>query len=396
MAVTDVSELRKKRQQKRVLRFVKKLAVILAVAAAAAAVILTKDMWYPKLDGILTKIPTAENTSELAGGSFPISIDGGASYQLEGMDNAVAVLDDSHFIVYNYDGKEILSEQHTFANPILTVSSKKALIYDLGGTSFSLMSKYKTVYSKTTDSAILIAKLGSNDYTAVVTKDDKFLSKLMIYDGSGNNIFNYGSVERIIDVTFDSENSGCYITAIGSKGGVIVSKMLYYRFDRIDYDESGNPVPVWETDELETLAISVRLFGSENIIVFGDNMCAYYDLNGQLINYYEYGYTLSGYSSDGSLAALIFANSENRNTTLVTVDGQAGEITEVKLDYSANSVQVDGELVFVHSKDGIYAYSPLGELSSSVELESDYDDFRRIGSYIFLMGYDEINRIDFR
>lgn len=396
MAVTDVSDLKKKRQHKKFLRFLKKFAVILLIAAAAAAIILTKDLWYPKLDGILNKIPAAENTSELAGGKFPIAIDGGADYQLETMDNAVAVLDDSHFFVYDSDGKELYMSQHTLANPVLTVSSKKALIYDLGGTSFSLMSKYKTVYSKSTDSAILIARLSSNDCTAVVTKNDKFLSMLMIYDSSGKNIFNYGSVERIIDVTFNSDNSGCYITTVGSKDGVIVSKILYYRFDRIDYDALGNPVPVWETEELETLAVSVRLFGSEHIIMFGDSMCAYYDINGNFTNAYKYDYNLSGYDSEGNLAALIFSNAERRSTDIVSINGETGEIYEKILDYSAENVQISDGMVFVHERNGIYAYTPAGELYSSVSLDSDYDSFRRIGNYIFLMGYDEINRIDFR
>lgn len=397
MAVTDVSNLRKKRQHKKFIRFMKKFAVVIAVILLAAVVILTKNLWYPKLNGILNKIPAStENSSELAGGKFPISIDGGASYQLETLDNAFAVLDDSHLFVYDSEGKELYMAQHTMSNPILTVSSKKALIYDLGGTAFSLISKYKTVYSKTTDSAILIAKLSSNDSAAIVTKNDKFLSMLMIYDSNGNNIFNYGSVERIIDVTFNADSSGCYITTVGSKDGVIVSRIIYYKFDHIDYDDLGNPVPVWETSDLETLAVSVRLFGSDHIMMFGDNLCAYYDTDGVFVDAYQYDYTLSGYDSDGDLAALIFSNMERRSTDLVTIDGDTGEVTEVTLDYSAENIQVSDDMIFVHERNGIEAYTPACELYSSVSLESDYDDFRRIGSYIFLMGYDEINRIDFK
>lgn len=395
MAVTDVSILKKKRQQKKAARFIKKLVIVLLAVGAVFAVVLTKDMWYPKLDGILNKLPVSDSTPELAGGHFPISIDGGASYQLETMDGAVAVLDDSHFFVYNDDGKSLYTEQHTLANPIMTVSNKKALIYDLGGTSFSLMSKYKTIYTKTTDQPILIARLSSNDYAALVTKNDKFMSMLMIYDSNGKNIFNYGSVTRIIDVTFNSDNSGCYITTVGSADGVIVSNILYYKFDHIDYDELGNPVPVWQTENIETLPISVKLYGAENIIVFGDNMCAYYDINGSFVNSYSYDHTLSGYASDGNIAAMVFNNTERRSSDMVTIDCITGTINKTTLDYSAENIQVSDGYVFVQSRDGIIAYTPLGEVSASVELESDYEGFRRIHNYIFLMGYDQINRIDF-
>ncbi|MDE6763328.1 MAG: hypothetical protein K2J73_06585, partial [Oscillospiraceae bacterium] len=229
MAVTDVSMLRERRKKKKAAKLIKKLLIVLAAAAAVAALILTKNLWYPRLDGILTKIPTPENTSELAEGYFPLSIEGGARYQLKPIDGSLAVADDTHFFVYNADGKPVYTEQHTFAKPVITVGNKKALLYDLGGKSFGLYSKYKNVYNKTTDDPILIARIGSNDTAAIVTKSDKYPSALLVYDSSGKNIFNYRSVARIIDVTFNSDSSGCYITTIGVSGGLIVSKILYYK-----------------------------------------------------------------------------------------------------------------------------------------------------------------------
>lgn len=396
MAVTDVSNLKKKRQQKKFLRFLKKLVIFLIAAALVLAVILTKDMWYPKLNGILNRIPVTDNSSELAQGYFPLSIEGGASYQLETTDNAIAVLDDAHFVTYDLNGKKIFTAQHALAKPVLTVSGKKSLIYDLGGTTFTLMSKYKQIYSKTTDSAILLARLSSNDYAAVVTKSDKFLSMLMVYDKDGQNIFNYGSVERIIDVTFTADSSGCVITVLDSADGVIVSRMLYYRFDGIDEDALGNPIPVWQTDNIETLALSVRLFGEDKIILLGDTLCAYFALDGKPLNSYKYENELSGYDCDGSIAALAFRNTELRSSEIVIIDSTAETTVKKSLDETVENIQTANGEVYLHNRGGITAYTPLGENNASVGLDSDYEDFRRIGSYIFLLGYDSINRIDFQ
>lgn len=395
MAVTDVSDLKKRRQRKKFSRFLKKFIIIFILAAAVAAIVFTKSLWYPKLDGILTKIPVSENTSELAGGNFPISIEGGAAYRLEAVDNGVAVLDDSHYFVYDTNGKSIFTQQHTLANPILTVSPKKALIYDIGGNSFSLMSKYKCIYKIDTDYPILLAKLSSNDKAAVVTKDDKFLSVMKIYDSSGKNIFNYSSIERIIDVTFNSDNNGCYITTIGSKDGVLVSKILYYKFDKIDYDELGNPTPIWQTENLETLAISVRLFGNDKIIVFGDNLCACYDTSGNLLSTYKYTRNLSGYDSNDKIAALVFNNTEQRCSEIVMFDSETGEDSSFDTDFIVNSLHVYDSEAYIHNNREIIAYNILGEEISKAELTEDYDDFRKLGSNVFLLGYDKINKIDF-
>ena len=395
MAVTDISMLREQRKKKKAMRFIKKLAVVLAAGSVVLTAVLTRDLWYPKLDGILTKIPVPENTAELAEGYFPLSIEGGARYQLLTMDSCLAVADDSHFFVHNNDGKIIYTAQHTFANPVITSGSKKVLLYDLGGKSFSLYSKYKNIYTKTTEEPILIARLGNGDAAAVVTKSDKYPSVLMVYDAAGKNIFNYRSVARIIDVTFNSDSSGCYITTIGVSGGFIVSKILYYRFDRIDYDDSGNPMPVWKTDDLETLALSVRLYGEDNIIVFGDTMCAYYDTNGKLIRSYEYKRRLADYSSDGNIAAMIFVNEERRTSEMVTIDCGTGIIEEKPLDYEILNVQVSGNTVYMQSRNGIESRTASGEEISSVNLDTDYNDFRRMDGYIYLLGYDEINRINY-
>lgn len=373
----------------------KRLGIVLAAAASVLTAALTKGIWYPKLEGILTRIPVPENTAELAEGHFPISIEGGASYQLMPMDNCIAIADDSHFFVHSEDGKLILSEQHTYSNPIFTTGGKKALLYDLGGKGFGLYSKYKNIYAKTTDEPILIARLSGNDSAAVVIKSDKYPSVLMVYDANGKNIFNYRSVSRIMDVTFNSDSSGCYITTIGVSGGFIVSKMLYYRFDRIDYDDSGSPRPVWETDNIETLALSVRQFGENNIILFGDTMCAFYDLNGRLIDSYAYKRGLVDYSSDENTAAMIFRNEERRSSVLVTVDCASGTIIENNLGYEILSVQVSGNTVYMQSRNGIESCTANGEKISSVPLDTDYDGFCRMGNYIYLLGYDEINRITY-
>lgn len=395
MAVTDVSMLRERRKKKKITRLLKKLLIVLAIAAAAGAVILTKNLWYPRLDGILTKIPVPENNAELAEGSFPLSIEGGARYQLKPLDGSLALTDDTHFFVYTDDGKPVYSEQHTFANPVINVGNKRALLYDLGGKSFGLYSKYKNIYVKNTDEPILIARIGGNDTAAVVTKSDKYPSSLMVYDSAGTNIFNYRSAARIIDVTFNSDSSGCYITTIGVSGGLMVSKILYYKFDHIDRDAMDNPVPVWETENLETLALSVQLFGDSHIAVFGDTLFAYYDTNGSYAGGYSYKRSLVDYSLDGNIAAMVFSNEERRSSELVTVDCSTGVISEKSLDRSTLNLQVSGNTVYMQTEYGIESRTPAGDAVSETALDTEYDSFLRMGRYIYLMGYDEINRIDF-
>ncbi len=396
MPVRDVSaDLKKRRKKKKAVRFLKRFAVIVSVAAVALTVTLTRSLWYPELDGILSGLPVAEDNAELAGGSFPILMEGGASYQLEGLDNGFCVLNDSKFFSYSLEGRLNFSSQHSLSNPALDVSEKRALIYDLGGKRFSLMNRHKELYGLETENPILFAALSSGDDAAVVTKSDKFAAELMVYDVNGNNIFNYSSVSRITNVCFNSGNDGCYITSVGSRGGVLVSQIMYYRFDKIDYDPLGNPVPVWQTGYIETLVLEVRLFGENNIIVIGDTSYYCYDRNGNFISSYDYSYDLKCYYAGSSTVAFVFDDIERRNSRLVTVNSLTDEINEVSLDYTALNAEAADGYIYIQSSRGITAYDIYGNAVESSELDTDYNNFRHIGKYIFLMGYDEINRIDF-
>ena len=113
MAVeTDVSELRKRQKEKSKRNFMIRFFVVLTVAVLVMIAVLTKNSWYPYLDGILTKIPSRTSMSdsenaELAEGQFPITVTGGSDFQTAAMDNFIAIIDDSHFMVYDVNGKQI-------------------------------------------------------------------------------------------------------------------------------------------------------------------------------------------------------------------------------------------------------------------------------------------------
>jgi hypothetical protein len=389
MAVTDISEVRKKRKIKKIKRALKKLLIFLLAAFLVLLVFLSKNRWYPYLDGILSKIPSAENTGELAVGNFPIEISDENSYQLKIMENNIAVLNDSCLNIYTDEGKQLLSVQHDYAKPIIEASSKRALIYDLGGKCFSLYSKYDKIYEKTDDNTILFAKLSSNDYAAVVTKSEKYLALLTVYNSKGESVFVYKSYDsRIIDVTFNRDNNGCIITTIGAKGGELVSQLLYYKFDETDM--------IWQSDYINTMAFSTRLYGESGIILFGDNKCGYFDNNGKLTASYDYDYSIVDFDSSDTLSGMLFNNEETRKSVLVLMDNIENKPIETVIDGTAENIDIFGDIAYVQTSKKIYAYSKMGEIVSSVDLESDYQNFCKTDNYIFLMGYNEINRIDYK
>ncbi len=141
--------------------------------------------------------------------------------------------------------------------------------------------------------------------------------------------------------------------------------------------------------------MSVRLFGEDKIAVFGDTMFAYYDINGGYIGGYVYKRELVDYSLDGNVAAMVFSNDERRCSALVSADCTTGTISEKTLDRIALNLQVSGDVIYMQTEYGIEARTAAGDIISETELDTEYESFLRMGKYVYLLGYDEINRIDY-
>ncbi|MBQ4310964.1 MAG: hypothetical protein II773_05185 [Oscillospiraceae bacterium] len=394
MAVeTDVSELRERQKKKARRSLLIKFFAVLIVALLVLIAVFSKDMWYPYLDGILTKIPDAvkkedDGSAALAQGKFPIAIEGGSDYQIKPMDDSFALIDDSHFRVYGTDGTMILEKQHAFSNPILTTSGKKALIYDLGGNSFSLESKHKTLYEKTTSQPILMADI-SSDVAAVVTKSDKYLAQLDVYSSEGNNIFTYKSYDsRIVDVTFNSDSSGCVITTLSASGGIVRSGLICLDFSITDMK--------WRSQEVDTLAVATQFDDEGNIVIIGDDRCVYFDPVGNIIEEHEYNDELVDYSASKKLTAVLLKSNALRKYSLLLVNStRCTEAVNVDLPESASHIFVNGDMVYIMTGKGICTYNNYGQEIDNEKLSDAYEDFCKIGGYVFLLGYDEINRINF-
>ncbi len=385
----DVKDLKRRRRAKKAKKFFKKLIGVLLIAVFGVLVYYTRDRWIPFFDGIATRyLPTAQNNGELAAGNFPIKITGSSDYKVGTMEGAFALLDDTNFCVYSVNGERMIYKQHHYANPFFCTNNKKALIYDMGGKTFSLESKYKTVYEKTIEDAIIFARLGGNDYAAVVTKSDSFVSVMTIYNSFGEEIFKWKSVDsRIADVDFLPSGSGCVVATVDASKGQLVSKLHRFNFDQKD--------EIWASSDIDTMILSLKIMDDGRIAEIGDTKCAYYSSTGEYIGSYAYKTSLVDYSVSGKQTALLFENEERRKSSLVIIGDIKENIKEISTSDSSKQVLAEDEKVLLMTEKSIDEYASDGSIRTDVKISDDYIDFHKIGNYIFLLGYSDINRIDF-
>lgn len=379
----DIVELknREKRQKRRT-----KLLIFLLIAAVVYGLYHYRNEWLPKIQGIGKQYKTIINDGRLAEGNFPLEVNGDSEYQLKYSDETVFLLSDAYIYYYNTDGGLIKKRQHAYTNSVLNVSNGNAIIFESGGDEFTVENEDSVMYTKTLGENIMFARLSGEGYAAVVTTSGNYACELTVYDDKGKEIYNRKCVERVNDISFIDDSKGCIVSYVGAENGSLVTTV-----QKLDFSESGEK---WTSPAVEVLGLDTYGY-SDGAFVLGITACAYVDNSGEITSYYRYDGEFAGGDSSGGKSAVIINDDDRRKYTMALFAEGGKESVTVELDSPLKDVDVFDGLAYVMSEDEIRAYDFDGTLRSTAEISDSYDSFRRSEDYIFLMGYNKVDRIDY-
>ena len=379
----DIVILRRRRKRRR--QMAKFIAFIL-LASIIFGLYVKRDVWFPKLEGIGSRFQSVKSSGgELSGENFPLNISGGIDYQVGNLNGYLAILSDAYIYIYTEDGELYEERQHAYANAMLQTSGKKALIYESGGNKFRIDNKRKNLYTKKMEQNIIFARISENGNVAVITTSDTYICKLTVFDDSGEEIYSRNCVERVIDLTFNEDGTGCILATSDAADGEIISKIISVSFDS-----------KWTSDALNTMCLKTY-YDRNGILVLGDTKCAYYSNKGELLTSYDYPSSLIDWDYRDGKIAMLFENEIKRQNYFTTIDSEKREPNQNEFsNSSANCIRISGGQVLILSKEGIIKYDFNGGGEKNISSESAYEKFILIDNYIFLLGYDRIDRIEYK
>ena len=382
----DIVILRRRRKRRR--QMAKFIAFIL-LASIIFGLYVKRDVWFPKLEGIGSRFQSVKSSGgDLSGENFPLNISGGIDYQVGNLNGYLAILSDAYIYIYTEDGELYEERQHAYANAMLQTYGKKALIYESGGNKFRIDNKRKNLYTKKMEQNIIFARISENGNVAVITTSDTYICKLTVFDDSGEEIYSRNCVERVIDLTFNEDGTGCILATSDAADGEIISKIISVSFD--------SKKDKWTSDALNTMCLKTY-YDRNGILVLGDTKCAYYSNKGELLTSYDYPSSLIDWDYRDGKIAMLFENEIKRQNYFTTIDSEKREPNQNEFsNSSANCIRISGGQVLILSKEGIIKYDFNGGGEKNISSESAYEKFILIDNYIFLLGYDRIDRIEYK
>ena len=387
----DMKDFEKLRTRRRNMRRLRRLLIVLAIALCAAGLYYTKDRWVPKLEGILDKKhETIINDGKVQSGNFPIDLGDSTTAALATLDDDLICVDVGLITTYDQNGKVRTTDYHSFGSPVARTAGKRMLVFDNDAKSFRLLNKNGEVYSKKTDNIIIYGAVAENGNVLLVTLDEKYTALLTVYNKDGEQIYRWGTGDRITDASFAEDGDACVVSTFNVAQGAVTSKI-----NRIDLTKSD---AVLSSKPLEGCVIRVQENSDERIwaatsdrLYLLTDVCSYIDtfeFSGELVS-------MDMCSECACIATQELGHDKTRVCVFSADDNKAEPAASAAGTGRIRRVHCFEDMAMVLTNDKLDAYASDGSLAATSSLDDDYSDFVYFDEAVYLLGRREINKIIF-
>lgn len=261
--------------------------------------------------------------------------------QLELFIGDLCYLSPQGYALYDSRGNTILSDQTLkYSNPILNVSSKFALCYDLGGNTYSVFNTFAHLASETLDYAITDGDIADDGSFAIGTSTREYRTAVQLYDSDFKLISRVLREDYLCDVKLRPDGSEVVIMTVGSVNGGFMTtvEILELGADKIKYSTT-----------LPGLGYNIYLTES-GFAVVSDSDIRFYDASLELLSSLGHGSSLVMTDcSEKYLACVYSTGIVGNNYRVIVYDPTGRTVCEVDVSGKLAALSHDdsGDYIFV-------------------------------------------------
>ncbi len=329
------------------------------------------------------------------GNGYPYKISGNKviNENFKIIDKDLFLLSDTTLSALNTSAREMLKSQHCYQNPMLKVSSTRAVVYDLGGKNLEITSRSKTLHTATMNNNIISAAVSNYGTVAVVTEAKGFLGQLIVFAKNGKDIYykyNF-SDHYITDVAISENGKSVAVCGSTAKDGSMMSTVYVF-----DYKSEEPKVKLNYDDNM---FIRVEYLSNGNVVAVGDRLISVINpKNGSKEDYFYDNKNLIGFDinkKEGILLALSLSEDGN-NTNMVLINKNGKVDKSFHTEHSVKSVSFNHGKLAALAYGEVYVYNFSGKKINSFNVGNDVKNIRLFSSRdIYVLGITEVRKIRF-
>ena len=262
----------------------------------------------------------------------------------------LCTLSPSGYALYDSNGNQIMSEPINYASPVLKISDRFALCYDLDGAEFTILNTFTLLYEGTSEYPITDATIADDGSFAIASSSREYRTAITLYNSDFEAVSRIYKNDHLMALEYMPDASKIAVMTAGANNGEFYTK--------IELIAPGATSALY-TCELDGLGYSLHYL-SEGIAVVTDEGVCFFDSELNLRSVVPH------------TTQLAMTDASNKYITVIYSDGVIGK------SYTARTFDANGRVVYEGSFDG-----------KLIAVESDDS-----GDYIFILTGKELSRIN--
>ena len=258
----------------------------------------------------------------------------------------LAVAGSESVTVFTATGRQTVSKTIQYRNPIAEGAGRYLLVYELGGTQYSLYNSYTQIYVGTSAFPIYGAAVSDSGMYALISRSEEYNAVIELYNSNFRLINRYNKNGYVTDVAINEKGSLLAIPSTTVENGRLQTQVSLYE----PYQSNGTTLTVGQSLPLEC-AFSTRgrllLLCSDSVSVIsskGALLKSHGFENQQLVS--------ASVTADGAAVALR-PKTANAAVTLSVLDANGDLVGDWQTLDLPLSIDRADDVVFYKTQNGI-------------------------------------------
>ena len=261
----------------------------------------------------------------------------------------LAIAGNKNVTVFTATGRQTVSQSINYKNPIAVGSGKYLLVYELGGTQYSVYNSYTQLYTGKSDFPILGAAVSDSGMYALISRSEDATSVVLLYNDQFSLLDRYTKNGCVMDVALNGKGNEIAILTSTPIGGRFITELEIFR------TRAGEKKRKAAVEIGNSLALSCTFSDTGGLNVLCGNGFTIVNDDGILENFYDFeNKTIVSSFLDESGGAFCLKNSAISDEKQIVVLDKNGKILydETLKDEIDEIVRLD-DSIFIKTKVGV-------------------------------------------
>lgn len=276
--------------------------------------------------------------------SYPMDTEQSFALYREGL----AVAGSDSVTVFTSSGRQAVSRTlDHYRNPVAVGSGKYLLVYELGGTRYSLYNFYARIHTGSAEQPIRAAAVSDSGAYALISSSEQYDSVVSLYDDRSKLVNRYNKNGYVMDVDINARGDLVAIATSNAVGGAFSTELELFEPGKSEHRAS-----VTLTD---TLALDCMFLGNSNVALLHSNGIAFMSGNGEILkNHGLEGGTVGKISSDGErLAVCLTPASVSEQNTVAVFDKTGKTVYHQAVTETVLQSAICGDRLYLLHGEGV-------------------------------------------